>query len=149
MSVPQAGGAAAHMDNAPKTIKLKRPGEMSTIKVSVPGGAANAGPRPAPAAAEATADSASATQKKTIRVKRPTMPAAAGVVGEGAEPGAPGQATMAPVTIVASAPERGTGWFIAVAAACILVAIGIMLLFSTQSYSWPFHTELDSSCQQG
>ena len=149
MSVPQTGGApTAEQSGAPKTIKLKRPGEMSTIKVSVLGaGGASAA---AQSAGEQSTDNASITQKKTIRVKRPMAPAAASMAGADAgAPGVPTVTAMSPMAFSAAAPERGTGWFIALAVACILVAIGLSGLFSVQLFGSRPHTELDPQFQQG
>ena len=149
MSVPQSGGATADHSSGPKTIKLKRPGEMSTIKVSSPGAVAM--PSVAPAAGnEPAADDANVTQKKTIRVKRPSAPVVTSP-GSGGSDGAgdPGLAGMVPVAFVPVAPERGTGWFIAVAVACILVISVMLGYFMTQLRGWPMHTELDSSFQKG
>lgn len=145
MSVPQQGGGGAD-GGAPKTIKLKRPGEMSTIKVSVLGaaGAPTAGP------AEAASDNASITQKKTIRVKRPMAPAASVAEGEGAgDPSLGAPMVNAAFPPVAYVPERGLGWFIALAVACILVALGVAGVFSTQLFGWPLNTQLDSQFQKG
>lgn len=142
MNVPQSDGAATAESSggAPKTIKLKRPGEMSTIKVSVPGSGAGY-------VQSQAADNSTVTQKKTIRVKRPTMPAAA-TAPQGGGAGEEGAPTMTAIpSFVPSAPERGTGWFIALAVACILLAIGLVGVFSLQLFS--SHTELDPQFQQG
>lgn len=148
MSVPQSGSASTteSSDGVPKTIKLKRPGEMSTIRVSVPGTAAAAH-----TAGAQVADNASITQKKTIRVKRPMTPAAASVAGGGAadEPGVSGRTAMPPAALAAAAPERGTGWFITLAVACILVAIGVTGIMFVQLYGAPPNTKLDVQFQQG
>ena len=141
MSLPSGAAAqqAASADGAPKTIKLKRPGEMSTIKVSVAGvGATHA-------AATEPAHEESVTQKRTIRVKRPTVAVASVDAG-----GASGDPTisMTPVPLPA-APERGLGWFIAVAAVCILVGIGVTVVVSLQLFGSRPHTELDLQFQQG
>ncbi len=150
MSVPQSVGAAAAdlSGGSPKTIKLKRPGEMSTIKVSVPG--ASAAPAVMQSAGEPPADNASITQKKTIRVKRPMAPAAASVAGGGAAgDSGGGGVVMSPVAFAPAAPERGTGWFIAVAVACLFLAIGLVGLFAVQLYGSRPHTELDLQFQKG
>ena len=151
MSVPQSGGASAAMQpgGSPKTIKLKRPGEMSTIKVSVPG--AGAAPAAGESAGEPSADHMSITQKKTIRVKRPTVPAAASAGGGGAigEPGISTVPAMSPVAFAAAAPERGTGWFIALAVACILIAVGVAGVLFVQLYGSPPNTQLDAQFQHG
>ena len=144
MVVPQSDGAATGESSggAPKTIKLKRPGEMSTIKVSVPGSGAGY--------VQSQADNSTITQKKTLRVKRPTMPAAA-TVPQGGGAGGEGVPTVAAAMspFVPSAPERGTGWFIALAVACILLAIGLVGAFSLQLFSSRPHTELDPQFQHG
>jgi hypothetical protein len=122
MGIPQTAESAT-----PKTIKLKRPGEMSTVKVTVPGAAA------------ASEDAGSVTQKKTIRVKRPTVPAAAGAVAaEGAAPAdaGPGAPTLfaAPTVQAAAGPERGAGPFVAVAALAVLAIIALIVVLSSQSF---------------
>lgn len=149
MEVPPQEPVAA--EGAPKTIKLKRPGEMSTVKVSVMGQkpAVESVPAAAPTiATPATPDAAGS--KKTIRVKRPNAPAAAGLAtgeAEGAH-GAPGVTALPlPAGFSAVAPERGTGWFIAVAAACIILVIGLGCLYAVQLYGGRPHTELDQSFQ--
>lgn len=148
MVVPQSDGAATveSSGGAPKTIKLKRPGEMSTIKVSMPGSGAGYGQSQA-------ADNSTITQKKTIRVKRPMMMSAAAPASQGGgvagEEGVPTVAAMSPLAFAPSAPERGTGWFIAVAVACILLAIGLVSAFSLQLFSSRPHTELDPQFQHG
>jgi len=124
----------------PKTIKLKRPGEMSTVKVSVHGGVQ--------AGAESTTDNTPITQKKTIRVRRPMTPAAASVADGVAvdEAGAP---VMTPIAYVPPATESGTGWFIAVSVACILLILGLTGLFAVQLFGSRPHTELDPQYQKG
>ena len=146
MSVPQSSGAAESSDGAPKTIKLKRPGEMSTIKVSVPGAGAAAH-----AGGAQTSDNASITQKKTIRVKRPMAPAAASVAEGGAmeESDGSSRVAMPHVAAVSAAPERGTGWFVAVAAACIVVALVLTGIMFVQRYGSAPNTKLDVQFQQG
>ena len=57
----------------PKTIKLKRPSEVPTAKVSAPSAPA---PSAAPEAEAVTATGGSPTQKKTVIVKRPPATAA-------------------------------------------------------------------------
>lgn len=113
MGIPQTGDGGV-----PKTIKLKRPGEMSTVKVSV------AGPGTA-----SEQDVGAITQRKTIRVKRPTAPAIT-VPAEGAENEA---ASVSPVAFK-PAPERGAGPFVAVAVLCILVTLGLLVVFSAQIF---------------
>jgi len=147
MVVPQSDGAAtaeSSSGGAPKTIKLKRPGEMSTIKVSMPGSGTGY-------SQSQTADNSPITQKKTIRVKRPAMPvtATASPVGGADEGGVPTVAAMSSLEFASAAPERGTGWFIALAVACILLAIGLVGAFSLQLFSSRPHTELDPQFQQG
>lgn len=119
MGIPQAAELGA-----PKTIKLKRPGEMATVKVTMAGVQAG----------EAAPESGPITQRKTIRVKRPTAPAinvpAEGATSESGAPLAPVQ--MQPMLVVA--PERGTGWFILVAALCIVVTLGLLVEFSAQIF---------------
>ncbi len=151
MSVPPQESAASADGAAPKTIKLKRPGEMSTVKVSVMG--AKAVPESAAAAAAAAAVPGAvdaAANKKTIRVKRPNAPVAGGVTtGEeavGAE--VAGTPMAPPMGFAPVAPERGTGWFIAVAAACIILVIGLGCLYAVQLYGGRPNTELDQSFQQ-
>lgn len=120
----------------PKTIKLKRPGEMSSAKVALPGASTAAG--------AADAESASITQKKTIRVKRPMVPGAASVGAEGAATGDGASAPtpiLTPVPLVA--PERGNGWFVALAALGIIVVIGLVLIFSAQTFAPNSWTKLD------
>jgi hypothetical protein len=152
MAVPPPEPVAAAAEGAPKTIKLKRPGEMSTVKVSVMGAKAAAESAPAVAApALQSALESAAGSKKTIRVKRPNAPAAADMAtgGATAEPGAAGMtAVPLPAGFAPVAPERGTGWFIAVAAACIILVIGLGCLFAVQLYGGRPNTELDQSFQQ-
>lgn len=127
------GGESAGI---PKTIKLKRPGEISPAKVALPG-ASTAG-------VAAAAESASITQKKTIRVKRPTLP---GAVSGSAEDAAAGDVASAPAPILTPvplvAPERGTGWFVALAALGVIVVIGLALIFSAQTFAPNSWTKLD------
>jgi hypothetical protein len=161
---PATAGATTGTGDAPagpKTIKLKRPGEMTTIKVSVAGmGGARPAPLPPPAAADqgtaaaATAgDTTSPTQKKTIRVKRPAAPAAApGTEGLKGEPGVTTMAAMAPAPVQFSpmvVPERNTGWFVAVAVLCLLLAIGVVAICGVELFGKPPNTELDSAYQKG
>jgi hypothetical protein len=146
MAVPPQESAASLDGAGPKTIKLKRPGEMSTVKVSVMG--AKAAPESAAAAAAAAAVPGAvdaAANKKTIRVKRPNAPAAGGET-DGAE--VAGTPLAPPMGFAPVAPERGTGWFIAVAAACIILVIGLGCLFAVQLYGGRPHTELDQSFQR-
>ncbi|MEI6212005.1 MAG: hypothetical protein WCR06_10325 [bacterium] len=142
MSVPQSSAETQENPSgtAPKTIKLKRPGEMSTVKVSVHGGAS--------APTDPATDNAPITQKKTIRVKRPTMPAAASV-SEGGLDDADGQSAATPMAFAPRTPERGTGWFIACSVACILLIIGLAGLFAIQLFASRPHTELDPQYQKG
>lgn len=146
MAVPTPSEPAQEEEatgSSPKTIKLKRPGEMSTVKVSVHGGGA-------PQAADGSAaDSSSITQKKTIRVKRPMAPAAASMA-EGGEAGEAGgsAAVMTPIAY-APAPERGTGWFIALSVACILLILGLVGIFAVQLFGSRPHTEIDPQFQKG
>lgn len=152
MAVPptEAPAAAAGDGSMPKTIKLKRPGEMATVKVSVVG--AKGATESAPALASATAAPASADtdgSKKTIRVKRPSVPAvSAGAAGEGSDEEAGiGAPALEPAHFVPAAPERGTGWFIALAAVGMIVIIGLGCLLAVQLYGGQPHTELDKSYQ--
>jgi hypothetical protein len=144
---PTESPASAAAGAIPKTIKLKRPGEMATVRVSVMGAKGAPEAAPAPSVADTAADTAAETSKKTIRVKRPNMPAAAGGVSEGAdEDGA--AASTAPVCFSpVVAPERGTGWFIALAAVGMIVIIGLGCLLAVQLYGGRPHTELDTSYQ--
>ena len=137
MSVPASGAATstpAPTDGAPKTIKLKRPGEMSTIRVNIPS-RGPAAPASAPATTgEQSAGESSDTQKKTIRVKRPLTSPVASVSGEGATAGAPLVSTT-PLA-VAPAAERGLAAVVALAAASVLVGIGLTLLLWNQTQSF-------------
>ena len=131
MVVPQGESPS----NASKTIKLKRPDEMSPIKVSVPG------------AGEQETDNAAISQKKTIRVKRP-IPTAA-VSGPADEAGAPSMAAISPLEFVSVEPERGMGMYIALAVVGIILIIGLAGLFSVQLFGWPIHSALDAQFQKG
>jgi hypothetical protein len=127
------GGESA---GVPKTIKLKRPGEISPTKVALPGASTVGG--------AADAESASITQKKTIRVKRPTVPGAVSGSAEGAAAGDVASAQtpiLTPIPLVA--PERGNGWFVALAALGIIVVIGLVLIFSAQTFAPNSWTKLD------
>ncbi|MFZ4395351.1 MAG: hypothetical protein ACOYOU_06960 [Kiritimatiellia bacterium] len=141
MSVQQSSAATQEnpAGTAPKTIKLKRPGEMSTVKVSLHGGVS--------APADSAPDNAPITQKKTIRVKRPTVPAAASVSEGGDEAG--GHSAATPMAFAPLTPERGTGWFIACSVVCILLIIGLAGLFAIQLFGSRPHTELDPQYQKG
>lgn len=107
----------------PKTIKLKRPDEMA-VKVAAPG-------------AEGADET---TQKKTIRVKRPTAPEAA------AEESA--SAPLSPLEMLPPT-ERGTGLFVALAVAVLLAVVGLVGLLSSQLYNWPVATSFDAQFQKG
>jgi hypothetical protein len=150
MAVPQPAAAPEPAGGTPKTIKLKRPGEMTTIKVSVPQGPAIGGAGGAPAAAAGDADAGSPTQKKTIRVKRPMAPAAApSAEGAASEAGGLSAAAISPLAAAPAAPERGTGWFVALAVACLLVGIGLSVVFGLQLFGKPPNTQLDAQFQNG
>ena len=96
---------------------------MSTIKVQVPGSGG------------ADADAGSITQKKTIRVKRPTMPAAADLAADGAAAsGDPSAIPALEPVLMAPARERAVGAFVAVAFVAIGVAICLLLVFSSQVF---------------
>ena len=112
-----AMGLGSGDPSAPKTIRLKRPGDMSTVRVTVPGGGSG--------------DASTITQKRTIKVKRPTAAAMPGAAAEGGE-GSEGAPVL--FTVAAAAPERGTGIFIAVAAICALAIIALMVVFSSQIF---------------
>ena len=115
MGIPQTGDGGA-----PKTIKLKRPGDMSTVKVAVAG------------AGSGEADASAITQRKTIRVKRASAPVMTMSSGEGT---AEGGATSAPAPVAFQpAPERGAGPFVAVAVLCILMTLALLVVFSSQIF---------------
>jgi len=129
----------------PKTIKLKRPGEMSSAKVSLPGATTAS-------AASESSDSASITQKKTIRVKRPLIIGGGAPAGtEGAVSTGDGATAPAPILspVLLAPPERGTGWFVALAALGIVVTIGLVLIFSAQTFAPNSWTRLDQQFNRG
>ncbi len=128
ISLESAMGVPSTDAGIPKTIKLKRPDE-ALFRVATPG-------------AEEDADGSAPAQKKTIRVKRPTVPEAS------AQDEAADSAPVSPLTFV-PAPERGTGLFVLLAVAALLVAIGLTGLFTAQLFGWPVPTALDTQFQKG
>ena len=114
MGIPQTSESSA-----PKTIKLKRPGDMSTVRVQVSGG----GQAP-------EGEAGTITQKKTIRVKRPLAPAMPAAGGEGVVPSATFQAPV----VVSEGRETGAGPFVAVAALVIVVVFGLLVVFSSEIF---------------
>jgi len=50
---------------------------------------------------------------------------------------------------VPQAPERGTGWFIAVAVLCVLLAAGLAGVFAVQLFGSSPNTSLDPQFQKG
>jgi len=139
--------AAPTQGGAPRTIRLKRPTEMPTLKVNaVPAPStpvAGAAPAPMPAAAE-DADSA-VTQKRTLKVRKPGAPSisiggAAAASSEG-EPLPEGMepidaSTMTPLTPMAP-PEKGNAFFMVAAILAILVSAGLIAAFAYQLYGEP------------
>jgi len=119
MAVPQSGGSTA--GGAPRTIKLKRPGEMSTIRMNIP----SAGSAAAAPAGQVAAEGESITQKKTIRVKRAATPTED--AGEENAMGVGISQAAAPVAV-----ERGMGWVVALAAVCLLLAVALTGLLASQ-----------------
>lgn len=113
--------------NAPRTIKLKRPGDMSAVKVAVPG---------AQAGTPTETDTSAITQRKTIRVKRPTAPTVAEGEGAAAADDAAAAALAAErlAAIQATAPERHGAPFMVAAALCVVVLIGLLLVFAAQIF---------------
>ena len=119
MGVPQA------TDGAPKTIKLKRPGEISAVKVAVPG---------AQAGSPTETDPNAITQRKTIRVKRPTLTLEANAPdqsGSLAEESAAAPLTAIPLT---AEPAPHALPFILVAVVCLVIVAGLLLVFSAQLF---------------
>ena len=138
---------------APRTIRLKRPTEMPTLKVnavpppsSLPGAETPAvAPLPQTPAAAAEDPDSSVTQKRTLKVRRPGAPsisiggASADKQGdealpEGMEP--VDLATMTPLVNMAP-PEKGNGWFVGFAFAAILVSLGLIGFYVWQLYGEP------------
>jgi hypothetical protein len=118
---------ASEASGAPKTIKLRRPTDMTTIKMAVPtapGAAAAPEPQEDP--------NVSPTQKKTIRVKRPSAPITVNME-DGGE-GMPEDGATHPATFVPPAREPMSGPFVAVAALCIVTTIVLMVVFASEIF---------------
>lgn len=150
-AVPSAVATAAA--EAPKTIRLKRPTEMPTVKVAVvPPPSATSIAIQAMAtttsAAKSTApisqtsriaeqvvapDNAPITQKRTIRVKRPS----AFVVSSGTADDAAaedGGGVAGTVVGMAAAPDKVHAMFIVAAIVTILVTLGLAIVYSSQIF---------------
>lgn len=146
--------AQAGVEGAPKTIRLKRPSEMPTLKVpavqpgthvpvpnprfttAVPGmtPSRKTSRMPEPEGPLATMPSAvPLTQKRTIRVKRPGMDSAAPLAsGESAEDGA--VTPLQSEQVLRRADDTCNPVFIVAAAASIIVTGILIYLFYQQMY---------------
>ena len=147
---------------APKTIKLKRPAEAATVKLSpAPAAAATAGaavPAAQVPAAEPEApamgktarldedlqgeeDGATPTKRKTIRVKRPTQ--RPGVKPSVSVARSPSSAAQPGMEAAFAAPQASVGWLAPVLSiAAILVCCVLIYVLAAQAYpglglSWP------------
>jgi hypothetical protein len=150
-------------DGAPKTIRLKRPTEMPTVKVAITPKPAAAQATPAaaqtvkaqsstaPIAAQAAppsqtariaepslaADAAPITQKRTIRVKRPgSIVVGGGVKADASEDGEASAETPAAgmTPIPLPAPDTAHALFIVAAIFAILLSIGLMIVYASQIF---------------
>ena len=149
-SVTQAG-----VEGAPKTIRLKRPSEMPTLKVPVvqpgthvpvstprftpsvsgtpPSRKTSRLPEPEIPLASTTASAVPLTQKRTIRVKRPGMDSAAALTaGEPAEDVA--LTPLQPELVQRPLADTCNPAFIVAAAASIIVTGILIYLFYQQMY---------------
>ena len=114
-------------EESPKTIKLKRPSEASTVKLAAPPAEAVA-----PSSQDAKSKTArlddlppaeeeiSPTRKKTIKVKRPSGAPGAGVV-ELADEGGEGPAAAFHAAAMQAPPEDSPHWSFAIAAVTTLL----------------------------
>ena len=158
-SVEPANVLASPAPGAPRTIRLKRPTEMPTLKVNaVPPptalpGAAKADDAPPTLPTTAGADAAAGedpdsavTQKRKLTIKRPGAPsisiaggaAAAAKEGGGDLPEGmtaidPGMMSLVPM----APPEKGNAFFLVAAIFAILVSAGIIGFFIWQLYGDP------------
>lgn len=133
-------------DEAPKTIRLKRPTEMPTVKVAAvppPSTAAGTVKSTAPLSAApplsqtsrisepaAAPDNAPITQKRTIRVKRPSAMVITGGASEAAAADGGGVEVLAP----AEGPDTAHALFVVAAIVVILLALGLAVVFSSQIF---------------
>jgi len=117
---PEAGGGV------PRTIKLKRPGDMSVSAVKSPSAATGGGPVVPP-----EQEPGAITQRKTIRVKRPTASELYGAEA-GAANVASDSAVAAEQGVELITEQSSAAPFVALAAACILVTLGLLLVFSSE-----------------
>jgi hypothetical protein len=151
VSVAQAG-----IEGAPKTIRLKRPAEMPTLKVPAvqpgthvpvptprftapipavapPSRKTSRMPEPEEPAESATVNAVPLTQKRTIRVKRPGMDSAAPVASD--EPVEDAALTpLPPELALRPAADTCNPVFIIAAAASIIVTGILIYLFYQQMY---------------
>ncbi len=131
---------------APRTIRLKRPTEMPTLKVNaVPPPSPLPGadePATLPTVAEAAPDpDSSVTQKRTLKVRRPGAPSIAiggaapakepDALPEGMTPIADNE--MTPLVHMAP-PEKGNAVFLVFAIFAILVTASLIALFAFQLF---------------
>jgi len=154
--MPAMAQAAAE---APKTIRLKRPTEMPTVKVAVvpsPSATSALTSSASTAPAKSTApisqmpaapasqtsriadttmaqDNTPITQKRTIRVKRPAAVVFAGGAASEAEAQEGGGLAGAPL-VTAVAPDKAHAMFIVAAIVTILVTIGLAVVISSQIF---------------
>ena len=150
LAAPTAGGAAG-APGAPRTIRLKRPTEMPTLKVNaVPPPSAPAVAAPA-AAAPATGDATAATlggdepdsavtQKRQLKVRRPGAPAitiggasADGSLPEGMTPIDP--AGMMPIPMFK--PDKMNATFLVFAILAFLIGGGLIGFYCWQLFGDP------------
>jgi hypothetical protein len=150
MSVAQAG-----VEGAPKTIRLKRPSEMPTLKVPAvqpgthvpvptprfttpipglpPARKTSRLPEPEIPLAPATVSPVPLTQKRTIRVKRPGMDSAATFAS--GEPAEDVVLTPLPPELALRPPADTCNPIFIVAAAASIIVTGILIyLFYQQMY---------------
>ena len=118
---------ASEAAGTPKTIKLRRSADMTTIKMAVP-------TAPGSAASESQDEAnVSPSQKKTIRVKRPSAPITVNM-GDNDGDGASEGAATHPAMFVAPAREPMSGPFVAVAALCIVTTIVLMVVYASEIF---------------
>ena len=146
LSAPSAAAAPG----APRTIRLKRPTEMPTLKVNavpppsaLPGDASAVAAAPqAPAAAD-DADAA-VTQKRTLKVRRPGAPAISIGGAPAAKDGEPLPEGMEPVDLAGmtpllpmAPPEKGNAVFVTFAFIGIIAAAVLVGFFAWQLFGSP------------
>ena len=145
LAAPSAAGGAPAAPGAPRTIRLKRPTEMPTLKVNAvpPSSAPTATPSPAAAPAnEPAADDpdSAVTQKRQLKVRRPGAPAISiggaaqdGSLPEGMTPIDP--SGMAPLPMFK--PDKMNPTFLVFAIVVLLLAGGLIGFYGWQLWSDP------------